>query len=111
MEEAKRIQIIWTNHAKLSLQSVYDFIAIDSIRQADKITDQIQLLGNSLGRFPFSFPECIELPTKNHLYRKAIYDGTYKIIFKIVDEAIWVLDIFHGKRNPSQLKKLRRVKP
>ncbi len=111
MEETKRLQIVWTNHAKLSLQSVYEFIALDSVRQADRVDSEIQDLGNSLWQHPYAYPECPELPTKNHVYRKAVYASTYKIIYKIVKTEVWVLDIFHGKRSPVQLKKLRRVKP
>ncbi len=111
MEETERLQIVWTNHAKLTLQSVYKYIALDSIRQADKIDSQIQEFGNSLGQFPLAYPECPELRTKNHVYRKAVYAGTYKIIYKIVKQEVWILDIFHGKRSPVQLKKLRKVKP
>lgn len=111
MEEAERLQIVWTNHAKLTLQSVYEYIALDSVRQADRVDAEIQEFGNSLWKFPLTYPECPELPTKNHVYREAVYAGTYKIIYKIVKQEIWVLDIFHGKRSPAQLKKLRKVKP
>lgn len=111
MEEEKRLQIVWTNHSKHSLQSIYAYIASDSVRDADRVDKEIQALGNSLWNFPYKCPECPELPTKNHMYRKAIYAGTYKIIYKILKQEIWVLDIFHGKRSPAQLSKLRKVKP
>jgi plasmid stabilization system protein ParE len=111
MEEGKGLQVVWTNHSKLRLQSIYEYIALDSVRAAEKLESEIQNLGNSLWRFPYAYPECPELPTKNHVYRKAVYDATYKIIYKIVKHEIWILDIFHGKRSPFELNKLRRVKP
>lgn len=111
MDEGKGYQVVWSLYAQNSLKATVDYISLDSPFQARRIANEIQDLGNSLDRNPWVYQECVELPTKNHIYRKATYADTYKIIYKIVGSEIWILDIFHGKRNPAQLKKLRRIKP
>jgi plasmid stabilization system protein ParE len=104
MEKAERIQVIWSAHSKISLQSVFEYIALGSEFHANRVINEIQDMN------PYKFQECPELPTKNHIYRKATYAGMYKIIYKILKQQIWILDVFHGKRSPAQLKKLKRIK-
>ncbi len=110
MEKRKGLQVIWSNHSKISLQSVFENIALDSKFHANRVIDEIQDLGNSLWLYPYKYQECFELPTKNHIYRKATYADIYKIIYKIVKNEIWILDVFHGKRNPAEMQKLRKVR-
>jgi plasmid stabilization system protein ParE len=107
----KTYKVIWSYHSQLALQDVYEYISIDSEHHAYRVINEIQDLGNSLIINPYKFQECVELPTKNHVYRKATYARNYKIIYKIVRLQIWILDVFHGKRNPASLRKLRRIKP
>ncbi len=80
----KSYQVIWFNHSKISLQGVYEYIALDSSFHAHRVVNEIQDLGNSLFLNPYKYQECMELPTKNHVYRKATYAKNYKIIYKIV---------------------------
>jgi plasmid stabilization system protein ParE len=110
-KEEKTYQIIWCPDAEDSFDNITFYIAQDSLYYSIKVGNELIEVIDSLVKNPFEYPECLDLPTKNHIYRKAVYAGTYKIIFKIVKDEIWVLDVFHGKRNPRRLKKLRRVKP
>ncbi len=56
-----------------------------------------------------SFPECQYLRTKSRIYRVLVW-GNYWIIYKIRSESIEVLSLFHTKRNPANLNRLRRLK-
>lgn len=105
------MKVIVCEHADISLNEVVSYIQTDSLFHAERVRFEILLLIDSLKTHPHRFQECPELPTVNHRYRKATYAGTYKIIYKIVKAEVWVLDVFHGKRSPVQLQKLRRVKP
>ena len=112
MEEKARIyKVVWSRNSQQSLDDVASYIALDSVFHAERVRKEILLLGNGLSLNPYKFQECIELPTKNNVYRKATYARNYKIIYKIVRQQIWILDVFHGKRNPAALRKLRRIKP
>lgn len=110
MDERKGYIVVWSHHAQLSLQNIGSFIALDSVTQARRVINKIIELGDSVAINPYKYAECAELPSKNKVYRSVVYAGTYKIIYKIVKQEIWILDIFHGKRNPVTLKKLRRIK-
>jgi len=108
MEE--KLKVTWTPEALSALRNVYDFIALDSIFQAERISTEITLFAASFNLYPLKYQECEYLTTKKRMYRKATYADTYKIIYKILKDEILILDVFHGKRNPTQLRKLRSIK-
>jgi plasmid stabilization system protein ParE len=111
METRERAyQVIWALHAQDSLNDVVAYIELDSAFHAERVRLEILKLGNSLFDNPYKFQECLELPAKNHIYRKATYAGAYKIIYKIVKNEIRVLEVFHGRRSPAALKRLRRIR-
>ena len=110
-KEARPYEVIWSRHAENSLSKITDYIAQDSLYQAQRIRQGIINLSFSLSLHAYYYEECVELPTAKGSYRKALYASTYKIIYKIAKDEVWILDVFHGKRNPKKLKSLRRIKP
>lgn len=55
----KSYQVIWPYHSEFALQSVYEYISIDSELHAYRVINEIQDLGNSLFTNPYKFQECI----------------------------------------------------
>ena len=90
------VEIIWTPFALEDLQSIYDYIALDSptyaIRFIDKLVDKVEILIDhpDVGRVVPEF--------ENELI-KEIFEGNYRIIYKInsIDE-ITILRIHHSAR-------------
>jgi toxin ParE1/3/4 len=90
------VEIIWTPFALEDLQSVYDYIALDSptyaIRFIDKLVDRVEVLidHSEVGRIVPEF--------ENESIRELI-EGNYRIIYKIksIDE-IAILRIHHSAR-------------
>ena len=58
---------------------------------------------------PWKYKECKELPTKNHIYRIALYKS-WHIIYRIKTTEIVILGIIHSSRKPSKLKTLKKIK-
>lgn len=71
-----------------------------------EIEKRVQALSN-LYEF---YPENRYLPTKSKIYRNIIL-GKYMILYRIKSATVEVLAISHSSINPSQVKKLRRIKP
>lgn len=99
----------WTEYALLSLRtSFYYWEKIYGRISAEKYVDKMFDNAQKIPINPFAYPECRELETQQHQYRYTLVDK-YKIIFKIQDTDIFILDVFHSKRNPDLLKKLRNI--
>jgi plasmid stabilization system protein ParE len=49
------------------------------------------------------------IPTKNHIYRNIILDA-HLIIYRITNEQIEVLDIFHSASSIRRIQKVRSIR-
>lgn len=107
---AQKKEVIIRQHAFDELFEAFNYYAetysneyaerfrIEFYEQVDRISGHEHL-----------FPECRFLTTKTRIYRNIIW-GNYLIIYKINSLSVDVLSLFHTKRNPSKLKRLRKVK-
>ena len=110
MVENNSFPVKWSCLAKDRLIEVYDYIeSKSSANIAEKVTLGLVDVAEMAGQNPYLFSECRELPSRTKQYRN-IVSQNYRIIYKIKSDFILILDIFHSKRNPKVLKKLRRVK-
>lgn len=57
--------------------------------------------------YPFH-PECRHLATKTRMYRNIILDS-HLIIYRVTDERVEVLDIFHAASSISRMKSARKI--
>ncbi|MBC8045969.1 MAG: type II toxin-antitoxin system RelE/ParE family toxin [Fimbriimonadaceae bacterium] len=55
-------------------------------------------------------PENRYLRTKNQVYRNIIWKKNYWIVYKIKPNTLEVLSLFHTKRNPKIIKKVKRIR-
>lgn len=100
-----KIKVVWDDEAKRSLRSIYNYIKNrESTRVAKKVRDEIAAQAKELVIFPEKFEKEPVLKDEPGNYRyKVIW--SYKIIYEVTAEAIYILDIFHTSREPSSLKK------
>ena len=91
------VQIKWLKSAKQDLKEIYDYIALDSKRdaqlQVERIQQKTELLKNQteLGKVV----DEIQNPNVRELV-----EGHYRIIYKIISpEEIHILMVHHGTRN------------
>lgn len=78
---------------------------LNAIKVGENIFAAIERIGNN----PFVYKECEQLATKAKIYRQAVC-LSWLIIYKITPNEIIILSVIHGARNPSKLKKLRKLK-
>jgi plasmid stabilization system protein ParE len=104
-----KFTVYWSRDAEENLKEIFNYIRQHSPKNALKIVTGIINLSKSLAYSPLQFQECVELPTKNKIYRKASYPP-FKIIYRIKNQRIEVLSIFHSSRNPKKLSALKKIK-
>lgn len=97
--------IFWDNEAKRSLRIIYNYIKErESIDLAKKVRDEIVNQVKTLNHFPEKFEKEHHLEEVPGNFRyKVIW--SYKIIYEVTKEAIYILDIFHTSRDPLSIKK------
>lgn len=101
----KRLKIIWDDEAKHSLRSIYNYIKNrESVEVAKKVRNKIASSAKSLNDFPEKFEQEPVLRNESGNYRyKVIW--SYKIIYEVTEEAIYIVDVFHTSRDPSNIKR------
>lgn len=99
-----KLKVIWDNEAKEALKSIYNYIKNrQSVAVARKVRGEIVSQARALINFPGKFEHEHYLKDENGNFRyKVIW--SYKIIYEVTSDAIYVLDIFHTNRDPSNIK-------
>ena len=99
----KKLSIIWDDEAKRSLKSINEYIkSRESTRVAAKVRSEITRQIKTLNQFPEKFEEESILKSEVGNFRyKVIW--SYKIIYEVTPDVIYILDIFHTSRNPSNI--------
>ena len=85
MVKTKNLPIRWDKRAKENLDSIYDFIAEDSITSARYVKKELVNLARSLNDFPEKYSKEEFLHDEPENYR-SVSKWSYKIIFEITDE-------------------------
>lgn len=103
-------QIKWTNFAISELKNIFLYYRIASgEKTAEKIKKSIltatkPLLKQSLiGALEENLTEL----KQGHRY---IVEGNYKIIYRIIDNEIYITDIFDCRQNPTKMKRNLTIK-
>ena len=98
-------QIIWTNFAISELKNIflyYRMVAGD--KTAEKIRKSIFSSIKPLIKQTFIGSEEENLVDLKQGHRYLV-EGNYKIIYRIIDNNIYITDIFDSRQNPTKMKK------
>ncbi len=99
----KKLSVIWDNEAKHSLRSIYEYIKNnESARVASRVRSEIIKQTKTLYQFPEKFSEEPVLKNEPGNFRFKII-WSYKIIYEVTKDHIFILDIFHTSRDPSNI--------
>jgi len=86
----------WTETAKADLQAIWDYIARDSVFYANKYVDELTSATDILEDFPERGRAIPEIGDPNS--REIIY-GSYRIMYHISNENIFITQVVHSARN------------
>ena len=88
--------VIWSDPARADLRSIHDFIAHDSRHYAKKVTQDIVTKTDVLDELPRMGRVVLEFGNET-IRELSIY--SYRIIYEIKDEDIFVLAVIHKRRD------------
>ena len=102
----KKAQVIWTAEAIRDLETIYDFLAVNSSSAAQRVCENILGKTKQIETFPESGPQQTGLKNTTYAYRYLV-EGNYKIIYsyRVENGAAYVHTIFDTRLNPEKLKK------
>ena len=98
-------QIIWTNFAISELKNIFLYYRmVAGEKTADKIKKSIFSATKPIIRQPFigAVEENLLDLKQGHRY---IVEGNYKIIYRLIDNEIYITDIFDCRQNPTKMKR------
>ena len=93
--------VIWSPDSTISIQDISDYIFLNSPQNADLVIDTLFNIGDKLNILPEKNP--IE-PLFNSNLIRFFPKWNYKIIYRIEDERIYILDIFSTRKKPKSFK-------
>ena len=88
--------VIWSEPAKTDLRSIHDFIAHDSLHYAKKVTQDIREKADILEQLPKLGKTVPEVKDEN-VRELSLY--SYRIIYEIKEQGIFVLAVVHKRRD------------
>ena len=95
----KNFEVIWTKNAQFDLESIIEYIKIDSVNIAKKIFFEIKEECANLHYFPERKRVVPELQQIGILKYREIIHERYRIIFKIENTKVYVLLVVDSRRN------------
>ena len=95
----KKFEVIWTKNAQFDLESIIEYIKIDSVNIAKKIFLEIKNECVNLHYFPQRKRVVPELQQIGILKYREIILERYRVIFKIDNTKVYVLLVVDSRRN------------
>ncbi|MFH1321241.1 MAG: type II toxin-antitoxin system RelE/ParE family toxin [Bacteroidota bacterium] len=101
----KTYQVIISNKARESLKTIVDYIKEDSPSAAEKVKKTLIKEAKSLSKFPERYSKEEQLIDKPGNYRSFV-KWHYKLVYKVEQKEVQILNIVHTSRKPSVMKKI-----
>ncbi len=101
-------EVFLTNDAARDLEEIYNYIALhDSFQKADYVLARIEEVFSSLSQFPERgvYPE--ELLALGIREYREIFFKPYRIVYRVMKNAVYVLLIVDGRRDMQSLLQRR----
>jgi toxin ParE1/3/4 len=88
-------RVIWTRQALDDIEAIRDFIARDSVAYADHLVRRVLTAADRLEQFPMSGRV---VPERGLETLREIIHERYRLVYRITDEQVVVITVFHGTR-------------
>jgi toxin ParE1/3/4 len=88
--------VTWVGPAKSDLRAIHDFIASDSKYYAKKVVQDIVDRANILKEYPQIGRKVPEINDENI---REIFAYSYRILYEIKSENVYIIGIIHGRRD------------
>jgi plasmid stabilization system protein ParE len=99
------MKVGWTKFALKALFDVFTYYKSNvSLTIAINIKDNILSSVRQLQNYPLSCPKEVLLEDIGEGHRSLIR-GNYKVIYKILNNQIFITDVFDSRQNPKKIKR------
>ena len=98
------MRVYFTDLAKNQLGAIHDYIARDSRRNAQRVVARIGRKAKQVARWPQSGSL---VPEYEPLEIREVFEGPYRVIYRVLSERIDVIGIVHGARRLPPLERLK----
>jgi plasmid stabilization system protein ParE len=102
----KSYRVIWDTVAKESLRAIIKYIHEESPSAAKKVRVELLKLAASLKNMPERFSVEPFLAHKGSEFR-SVTKWSYKIIYRIKDDEVRILEIIHTSRNTTAIEGIK----
>lgn len=106
----KDFEVIWTNNAQFDLESIIEYLKIDSLNIAKKIFLEIKQECDSLYYFPKRKRVVPELQQIGIIKYREIIHKRWRILFKIDTNKVYILLVVDSSRNLEDILFQRLIK-
>jgi toxin ParE1/3/4 len=107
----KQYAVSLTDDAKTDLQDIYDYIAEhDAPAKADGLLDKLEVLVESLDRFPERGAVTKELRDVGIKDYREVYFKPYRVIYRVLGTKVYVYLIVDGRRDMQTLLTRRLIR-
>lgn len=96
-------QVFWTHTAQQDLKRIIEYIATDSEEQGKKVYSTLKQKAQDLRQMPLRGRIVPELRFFNIMSYREIICQPWRIIYKIVEDKVWVLAVIDGRRNMEDI--------
>lgn len=73
-------------------------------QKADEFVEELEeLIREKIPKFPFSHPEFSKKPTKDKVYRRAIFRKKWNVVYKVSETTIVFGFFYHSSRDVDKL--------
>ena len=97
------MKLVWYKQAEEDLNSSIAYIAIKSPKNALSVLEEIMILIDGLSLFPYKYPK---EPIYNKENIRFVTKWSFKIIYRIEIDTIYILRIFNTHQHPDKIKLL-----
>lgn len=96
--------VVWTPHAIDDLATIWEYYHALNIEAAKKILHAIREAALRLADYPEMAPIDPFLTEFAPAYRSLVIRRIYKMVYKIENEELYIMEIFDCRQNPATLK-------
>jgi toxin ParE1/3/4 len=105
-------EVLLTDDAVCDLEDIYDYIDLNDVPgKADYILDQIEKTFKSLSEKPHRGAYPKELLSLGIQEFREVFFKSYRIIFRVTENIVYILIIADGRRDMQKLLQRRLLQP
>jgi plasmid stabilization system protein ParE len=95
----QKYKVIWADIAEDDLKNIIEYIADDSLLNAQKVFNKIREKASSLYIFPGRGRLVPELKDQGILQYRELIHSPWRIIYRISENKVYVLSVLDSRRN------------